>query len=73
MVEKATVEFVKIFKSGILKEIPISGKLTFPSFGGAENWIGTVRWKMDHGQTDFVLDSARIIEGEKVVYEWSNN
>jgi len=73
MASKTKVEFVKVFKSGLLKGLAVKGELPFPSFGGAENWINSVRWKVDHGQTDYALDSARILEGRKVVHQWFNN
>ena len=72
MTSKAKVEFVKVFKSGMYKGIAIKGEVSFPSFGGAENWINSVRWKVERGQTDYILDSARILEGRKVVHQWFN-
>jgi len=69
---KFTVEFTKIFTSGILKGLSHSDSVGYQSFGAAENWINSVRHLVDKGEKNFVLGSARIVdwEGRKVVHQW---
>ena len=67
---KFRVEFTKIFTSGTLKGLSHSDSVGYQSFGAAENWINSVRYLVEKGEKDFILDSARIVEGRKVVHQW---
>lgn len=56
------VTFTKTFTSGLLKGVTVTDKLSYTSFGAAENWVNTVRRSVEKGLTNFTLDYVLIQE-----------
>lgn len=67
-----TINFTKTFIKGNLKGITIQDKLSYCSFGGAENWVEGVKRGVQKGLFNFTLDYAVIHEaGKGVVLAWT--